>query len=414
MSLKRNFPDLMEAWLQYNSDSDAPSSYWRWSLVSAVAACLERKVWLMRGSEIGWYPNMYIFLVGPPGSGKSTAGDSVIKLLREIPTIEYIAPRVNKASFFSELIGIGRRKQFIYAGRPYPHSAGFLYASEARTAFDEMYKGGGIIGELTDLFNGGIFGWSADHGEGKNTQGRGKESVMNPCVNVLACSTPDWLFMHCLNRVDAAGGFGSRILLVVSKDNLRQSTVWEKKESIKDIRLKMGLIEDLKRIHMMEGPFHVHPSFHPAYEEFISNYNKQINLNAQTNVLGAYHHRKVTQLMKLTMVIAAMRRQEMMIKGEDVRTAWEMLDAIEPDMVDLLADMEMTPEAKLRREIWNYCLHHNYSGKITKNAITESVPKQPMKMIDDAVNWLVSSGRLKPIEPFTPFRQTYAVKLEKR
>lgn len=407
----RQCPDLMQAWLEYMQHSEAPSQYIKWSLVSAVAACLERKVWLVKDHDTGWYPNMYMFLVGPPGSGKSTVSDTAMAFVRAVKTINFIPTRVNAASIFEELARIGVDKKFNWDNESYPHCAGILYASEAKEAFTEMYKGGGIIGALTDLYNGGSFGWNMVHGEVRSLRSTGRSVVLNPCINLLACSVPDWLFTYCMNRVEAAGGFGSRILLVTSHTSLKMKPQWESAEIIRDMQLRIKIIEDMKRIHnVLRGPYFAHASFKEAYGECIKQYEKENSVRYNSgsgSMLGGYQQRKITHTLKLSMILAACRRDDMLLKGEDIRDAWDMLAEIEPAMINVLGDLEMTPEAKLRRDIWNYLKHTSSNGTATRQSVMNTYYNFDVRSVDNALAGLVAMGRLVPQPTQNSNRITY-------
>src|SRR6185437_11776638 len=71
--MARNFPNWIEAYCDYAADGFVPPQFNEWAALSAVAAALERKVWLPWGDTFNFYPNLYVLCVSMPGIGKSTA-----------------------------------------------------------------------------------------------------------------------------------------------------------------------------------------------------------------------------------------------------------------------------------------------------------------------------------------------------
>lgn len=394
---KRNFPDLLEAWMEYNRHSIAPKIYQRWSFVSVIAGALERKVWLTKNHHTGWYPNLYLFLVGPPGSGKSVTAEAAMSLLQEVPGIEFLADQVNAVSLFHDLSAIGRKKIFRWNGEAYPHSAATIFASEAATTFIEQYKGGGIITALTNLYNGGPLGWSMRHGVSRSTRGDGSVACYNPCINLLACSTPAWLMTRCMTRDDAEGGFGSRILIVVNYDELVDDGVWDSGEIASDMKLRMAIIEDLKQVAKLAGPYSSDLSFRAAWQEVTKRHNAEMEVRARSGVLGGYQQRKLTQLIKLTMILAASRRNDLVVTGKDLEDAWTMLAQIEPDMVMMLEELDMSPDSKARRDIFNW-LRAVGHRTVTKATIMHAFPRMDWTQFNQAIAGLLAMRRLRVIK----------------
>lgn len=403
--MRRNHADLIEAFMEYMRFSDAPRSYQRWAFVSAIASILERKVWLTRDHDTGWYPNLYLFLIGPPGSGKSTVAETAMSFLYELECVDFLAEDINDASLLHDLAKIGTRKKFEWNGQSFPHSAATLFASEAAEAFTEQAKGLGIIKKLTSLYNGGPLGWHLTHGTGRSTRGDGNVKLLNPCVNLLACSTPEWLLKRCMTRTDAQGGFGSRILLVVSKEELRSQDEWETENKAKDMLLRSSIIEDMRKIALMRGPYTTSACFKDAWRECQRRYDAWKDERARAGILGGYQQRKMTQLYKVTMCLAAGRRDDLVLTGADILDAWQMLSDIEADMVDVLDQLELSPDARNRQDILAY-LRKTEKVRVTKSELVRDFPRMDFQELNIAINGLIAMGRLVIVES-QPSRTVY-------
>lgn len=71
---------LVTQYLNYTEGTEPPKQYHRWSFLSCVGAALGRNLYIEHGhSRI--YPNMYVMLVGAPGTRKSSSIKTAKKLL---------------------------------------------------------------------------------------------------------------------------------------------------------------------------------------------------------------------------------------------------------------------------------------------------------------------------------------------
>src|SRR5437870_21264 len=81
----RNHDDWIEAYCNYASFTEAPRHIHFWVAISTIAGVLGRKVWIDQ-SSFKWYPNHYIFFVGPPDViSKSTTVKMGMSLLKRVP-----------------------------------------------------------------------------------------------------------------------------------------------------------------------------------------------------------------------------------------------------------------------------------------------------------------------------------------
>ena len=69
--MPRKLQSWTDAFFQYTEKIGSPPLFRRWCGIFTVAAALERKVWTVNNKG-RLYPNLYMFLVGPPGTGKTT------------------------------------------------------------------------------------------------------------------------------------------------------------------------------------------------------------------------------------------------------------------------------------------------------------------------------------------------------
>lgn len=366
----RNYPNFLNAFMEYASYVEAPEKFLRWSALSVLAGCLERKVWVTNGAAT-WYPNLYIMLVGEPGSRKSTGSEIAVDLLREVPGISFLADRLNEATFLLRLKSSGIRKTVTLGKEEFRHSACYLYASEAATSFSEMYAGGGIIVALTDLYNCGPRGWHNVHAWTKHTMKDGETQIFNPCVNLLACSTPKWLTTKVMRRDDIEGGFGSRVILVVQKGEYRRSFKWTQAGQA-EVQMRTKLIQDLTHINKLFGPFTCDHTFATALEGFDEGHSKYLAANKNDNILNAYFTRKITHLIKLAQVISVSESDKLVLTSDHLVIAWKYLTELEEDMASVLEREEIRETLVIKQEVSHLTMIRDHIAKLGKSVITKA------------------------------------------
>jgi len=88
--------------VEVTANLESPVLFRKWTAIATIAAVLEQKVWITTSSPM--YPNLYTFLVAPPGGGKSRAIDLAHDLLHTLPD-PYVAPTsINAASIIDHLL----------------------------------------------------------------------------------------------------------------------------------------------------------------------------------------------------------------------------------------------------------------------------------------------------------------------
>ena len=72
--------DLISDFMLYTQDYRTSEIHRTWSAITLVGGACERRIWIDVGSYIT-YPNLYVFLVAPPGHGKG-----IIEVVRQLWT----------------------------------------------------------------------------------------------------------------------------------------------------------------------------------------------------------------------------------------------------------------------------------------------------------------------------------------
>lgn len=319
--MARNFPDWIGAFLDYSSYGEAPRRMYFWAGVSAVAGALRRKVWIDQ-AYFRWYPNFYICLVAPPGIvSKSTTAGIAMSLLRRVPGVKFGPDVVTWPALVSAFADA--TEAFEFNGEYLPMSAMTLESSEFGNLLNPQDK------EMVDLL---VSLWDGKQGAfEKHTKGSGKDSVENPWINLIACTTPSWIAGNFPEYM-VGGGFTSRTIFVYA-DAKAQFVAYPGLQVPKDLdSFADALVEDLTQISELAGEYRLTSDAITWGEKWYKTHYSNRPANLDPDRFGGYIARKQTHIHKLAMVLAASAGSHLEIAVEHLETAANMVTDLEPDM----------------------------------------------------------------------------------
>lgn len=318
---ERNYADWLEAYLDYSGYSEAPRRMRFWCGVSALAGALRRRVWLDMG-YFKWTPNFFIILVAPPGIvSKSTTAGVAMGLLRKVPGVKFGPDVCTWQSLVKSLSE--SQEQFQVNG----HEA--ITAAELTIESSEL---GNLLNpqdrEMVDLL---VTLWDGRAVFNKTTKMSGSETVENPWINFIACTTPAWIAGNFPEYM-IGGGFTSRCIFIFAetKEKYVAYPGLEVPHSLE--KTKERLVQDLERISLLTGSFRLLPSAVQWGNAWYKHHYEHRPPALDDDRFGGYIARKQTHLHKLAMVLSASSRSDLTISPEDLEAANVMLADIELDM----------------------------------------------------------------------------------
>lgn len=319
----RNFEDFIEAYLEFTDGHESTVRVRLWSIISVLAASLERKVFLDRGFYT-LFPNMFIFIIGKSGIvKKSTSTAIAVDLFRQLDNANMMSERLTASSLVEQMTNSG--SIYDHEGEKRRQAAMFAYASELSVFLVEVF--GDITPLLTTLYD--CIPADSSKPWVYHTMGRGKNKIFGPCLNILGASTQAWL-KRCIPTSEMEGGFTSRIMFVVENDHSPILVAWpELDPKLEEIKLK--LVEDLRRIHYLIGEYK--PSIE-AKEWFRCWYDNHMRLIVPHNNdprISGYMARKGDHILKLGMIRAASLSDSFLLTQDHLQWALAQLEDIEPD-----------------------------------------------------------------------------------
>jgi hypothetical protein len=308
--------------MDYASIGEAPDRMYFWTGVSTIAGALRRKVWIDQGL-FSWYPNFYIVLVAPPGIvSKSTTAGIGMNLLRQVPGIKFGPDIVTWPALIEAFAE--SQEGFELEGAMHVMSAITLESSEFGNLVDPSDE------KMVDLL---VALWDGKPGAfSKRTKSSGNDSVENPWINMIGCTTPSWIAGNFPEYM-IGGGFTSRCIFVYADKKAKFVAYPGQQIGRKDLKEKeRKLIEDLTHISTLAGEYTLSPE---AIEWGTAWYKQHFtvrNIKLDDERFGGYIARKQTMLHKLAMILAAASTDTLIITKEHLEVAELMITDLETDM----------------------------------------------------------------------------------
>lgn len=320
--MTRHYKDWLTAYLEYSSYSEAPTHMHFWCGVSAIAGALRRKVWIDQ-AYFRWYPNFYICLVAPPGIvSKSTTGGIAMSLLRQVEGIKF-GPDVVTMPALTEAFA-GSTEAFELNGEFHPMSAMTLESSEFGNLLDPQDKA--MVDLLVALWDGkqGTFQ--------KSTKHSGNDSIENPWINLLACTTPSWIAGNFPEYM-IGGGFTSRTIFVYADAKAKYVAYPANVVPATMMETAGKLVDDLRHIaNNLVGEYKITAKATAWGEAWYRRHYSIKPIGLDMERFGGYVARKQTHIHKLAIVLAAASSDTLEITDEHLAVADQMVTDLEPDM----------------------------------------------------------------------------------
>ena len=193
--------DLFDDFVFYASGTEAPEIFFRWSALSALSSFVGRRIWAAQGTIVH-YPNLNIFLVGPPGVAKSTAMKECKRLVARVSSTIPIAPdSVTLQALMQSLASPDTRQSFQAEGQQQTYQHCTVFANELVTLLGA--EPSHMVNFLTDIWDAPTF---------KNvTKNKGSDDIVGPFVTILGCLTPHTLANPLYRSKLVDGGFSRRV-----------------------------------------------------------------------------------------------------------------------------------------------------------------------------------------------------------
>jgi hypothetical protein len=359
---------------------------------------LERKVFVAPGGS-PMYPNLYVFLVGPPGVGKSRVIEHTVKrFIQELPEPKIVPKSMTMASLVDFLNEEGKR---IVLKNPPPaleYYTSYMLADELSVFMSQWDLA--VTAGLTSYWDG------VEYSEWR--RGTGKKIQMKELAfSILAGATPG----HIAASVPEEAwdqGFMSRVIMVYAEDRTLVNIF--KPRAVNS--LPPDMVHDLHYINSLQGEV----GWDEEYAEVFNKWRECDDAKDPTAVgpkhpkLAHYNIRRTAQMLKLS-TIACVDRGGLLVLGlQDFKRAYSWLAEAEAVMEGVFKGAGQGADGRVLDEIaYHVIAQHAKTGKAVPEheLVLFAGKKLPAHSVVAALKLLESQRRIvaKTVDPKTGQRR---------
>lgn len=225
-------PNLFDTYFKYVEKTEPPLVFHRWSLLTSLGAYLGRQYKLPFG-DFNIYPNMYVMLMGDPGTRKSTAIKLAKKILSQAGYEKFSAQRTSKEKFLLDLEGIEGEDGLVKDKNAVLQN---LFGDDYETGecrevyicadeFNEFVGSGNL--EFLSLL-GSLWDWDDESAPFKQRLKTSRSvSIYQPTISIMAGNTHAG-FSEAFPPQSVGQGFLSRLILVYGEASGKKITFPER------------------------------------------------------------------------------------------------------------------------------------------------------------------------------------------
>lgn len=367
--------DWLTTYLEYTGTQESPIMFHMWVGASVIASTLGRKVSIDRGYYT-LYPNLYTVLVGASARVRKTTalnvGYSIFK--EACPDACVLSQKITPEALIQVLVARGMETGA---------SDAVMISSELSVFLGNSLRDDSLIQLLTKLYD-------CEDEMDYHTIVRGKEVCEKVCFNLIGATTPEWI-KTSMPAHAVGGGFTSRIIFVYQFESERKVPFPHLSEEQKGMRVY--LVEELKKINLIEGEFKLTKDARDWYEEWYCNV---FNPDKMDTALDGYYGRKHDSLLKVAMVMATSRGSRLMVDEVDLQMALKALNENEKYLPEIMRTIQSTQVGEERGKVlrtvsrksnlsWrellgrlSYCMNSRQLNEVVYGLIDEGVIREDM------------------------------------
>lgn len=315
MSFLKHYGNFVE-------NTEAHKTFHVWCALFAISSLISRRVWIHQGHFI-LYPNMYIVLVGPAGSRKTTAMAACKGILRCFPEdVPLCAEAITKEALVKDLVA--NQRAFELEGKPYPYSPITVCVSEL-----SQFMGTGadrMADFLTAIYDEDRYEYKVKNAP----EGGSKRDVVDgPFMNLLAGTVPSWITTYLKGNI-ITSGFARRTMFVYEFADSEPIPFPE----VSDFALseKMKCVEWGRQLLKVKGEFKWEPDAREWYGDWYINHRKNLNRSVQDPNSTGYFESKHAMLLKVAMLVALSESIELKLTKQCLQAALAMLELSEKNL----------------------------------------------------------------------------------
>ena len=312
--------------------SEAPESFVLYTAFFTLAAAVRRNVFLGERYLGGWrcYPHLYVIFVGPPGMRKTVTISKSTNLLEQVSGLTAAPTNTSQAALSLALVESQNSAVYVVG-----EEFGDLFLKSGT----EMYE------FLTSAFD-------AKTKLEVRTIARGVEFVENPCINLLAGTTPQWISSNMPAAV-IGGGFAARVIFIYA-DKLRQKRLFYSStdaDLTESEALRQDLAFDLQHIASnLAGEF----ALTTDAKEYAEDWYQNLDTEKVNPKLRGYFARKHVHVFKMAMLYHLAYSDELILTQPDIEAAIKLLTTTEKNLLTVFEGVGKNEYSFDMKDIYTY------------------------------------------------------------
>lgn len=378
--------DWLDDFVAHTSYGETPPKIMRWVGVGTIAGALRRKVFIDQLS-FQWSPNFYLLIVAPPGVvKKSTSIGLGLRMLKQIDGIDFGPQMVTWQQMISHMAGT--RETVLVDGEDFEMSCCTVSLSEFGSFFDPSDRN--MITNLTDMWDGKL------ETVVKETKTSGVDEIVNPWLNILACTTPKWIASNFSSNL-IGEGFGSRPIYLYA-DTPQKSIAYPKRhmmsgrDMVEFKKRENELTYRLSLIAQYAGEYKMTEAAYEWGEEWYARYMQQQMARGNSAETGVYA-RLQTHLHKVAMVLSAAREKFPVIDVQEMVDADAMLQELGDDVAKVFSFVGGSAVTEASRQIVELLV----KGPMDRRGLYRAYFYRSMKVseFEEALKGTVAAGLVR-------------------
>jgi len=357
---KRRAADWLDAFFKYTEGRPTTKLFRKWVGISIIAGALERRTWV-HSLGMDLYPNLFVVLTSPPGTGKTVLTSIAQELWQDMPEL-YMAPSsVSRASLIDALRDANRHIVMPQHNPPVMNFNSLMIVLNELGTFLPAYENE-FITTLTDLYD------NKRYGERKRTKDL-NFGIEKPQINILAGTQPSYL-VNLLPEGAWDQGFTSRTIFVYSGETFLADDLFA--DLAPRTKEYADILHDLKLITKLYGKITFEPDAAKAITDW---YRSKGDPAPDHPKLTYYNARRTAHLLKLCQVATVSEGDTLVVTKAQLARALSWLLEAERVMPEIFKSMAQGGDSKVIEDTWHYAytIHIRDKTLLTEQRIIEYI-----------------------------------------
>ena len=382
--------NFLADYLLFNSGNEAHEHWHMWSALSVLASCVSRKVWIDMG-YFRYYPQLYIVLLGTPGTKKSTAKDIARDMVREIGNVPFSGECQSKENLVKQLSENERSFVYDVSKPPYIYTPLNIFVNEL-----SQFIGIDPI-KMVDFL---VAVWNQNWYD-MRTQKHGVQLITGPFLNLLVCTTPSWVTTYLKSDV-ITGGFSRRAIFVFEWEETKRIAIPYISPEMQAARERC--IARGKQLCEVYGEF----SWAPDALAFYKHWYETRTISKDPNV-AYFDQTKFELVMKVAILLSLADNDSLVMTIDPLKAAMALLDKVFEKLPQVFSGIGRNELAGIASQLESM-VRRNGAPMLQKTVVRELYANAQTNEIYQIIAHLIDVGRLVRFDAATTSSNTVVTK----